>query len=172
VSIVVVPKYHRLGEGFSRAEQMKAMEAPGRRTKAKGYQSPASYICDVADSKQGVLLCDFCSAKFNPRRNRHRKRFTADLTGKSSGFTVNGTCDACKQNTALCGGGTFFVPEEIWHQVSMDPTEARRRARAVWQFEANRQKRKRVLEDYRDNPNKFGSKKVTIPVTDKRRFAK
>lgn len=129
-AIVVVPKYHRLGEGFSRREQLQALEHPGRRT--DGTQSAASFLADLTDLRKMILLCSYCRPKFNPRRHRYRRFYSPDFTGKTDGFTHNGQCDGCKQQTALLpGGGTSFVAEETYQMVCLDPMDARRKARAA-----------------------------------------
>ena len=129
--IVVVPKYHKLGEGFSKKEKMKAREHGGRQTNPqKGYQSGASWVGDLADLRKAILLCSWCKSKFNPRRNRYRRNYVPDPTGVTDGYQTNGTCDVCKGQTVNMGGGTLFIAEEHWEQVSVDPGEARRSWRA------------------------------------------
>lgn len=129
--LVLVPKYHRLGEGFSRREQVKALEHPGRRT--DGTQSAASWLSDLTDLRKAITLCQaYCAPKFNPRRHGYRRFYSPDITGKTDGYTHNGTCDGCKQNTALLpGGGRTFIPEETYRLVCIDPLDARRKARAA-----------------------------------------
>lgn len=129
--IVIVPKYARIGEGFSRRERAKADEHPGRRT--DGSQSAASWVTDLASLKKIILLCSWCRGKFNPRRNGYRKLFVPDMSGKTDGYSSNGMCDGCKQNTALTpGGGVAFVSEEYYTQITQDPAEARRKSRLRW----------------------------------------
>ena len=142
-----VAKYQKLGEGFSRREQIDAMVHPGRRTTPHGYQSAAAWICDILDARKLILLCSVCATKFNFRKNHYRKMFRADLTAKTSGYVSNGQCDACKQMTVNLGGGTAFIHEETYRQVCVDPSEARRRQRAsigampVWNFLKRTQRR-------------------------------
>jgi hypothetical protein len=127
---LLIPKYHQLGQGFSRREQAAALVHPGRRT--DGSQSAASWVADLADTRKVVLFCTYCRGKFNPRRNGYRVFFNPDARGMTSGFTANGVCDGCKQPTALLpGGGTAFIAEETYAQVCLDPSVARRRARAA-----------------------------------------
>ena len=129
--IIVVPKYARLGQGFSKQEVFQADVHPGRRTQTKGYQSPNSWISDLADTKKCIILCSFCRAKFNPRKNfNYRKFYAADLSGITDGHAVNGMCDACKGQTINLGGGTGYVHESIYRLVCIDPMDARRTARA------------------------------------------
>lgn len=128
--IVLVPKYARIGEGFSRREQLQAMEHPGRRT--DGVQTAASWITDLVSLRKCVLLCTYCRPKFNPRRHHYRKLYVPDLVGATDGYMHNGRCDGCKQQTALLpGGGTAFVHEEDYRLVAIDPLDARRKARAA-----------------------------------------
>jgi hypothetical protein len=172
IPLIAVPKYSKLGQGFSRAEKLQAMEHPGRRTTARGYQSPASYVCDLADSGSAILLCKWCATKFNFRRSRYRKRFVPDHSGKTDGFTVNGQCKACKQQTASMGGGLMFVTEATYNLVSIDPSEAKRRWRQMWRAHAGRMKRAEIMQDYANNPDKYGKKKSAVRVLDKRRFVR
>ena len=109
---------------------MKADEHPGRRTKAHGYQSAASWITDLISLKRFILLCPFCRVNFNPKRHRYRKFYASDHTGITDGHAVNGMCDACKGITQNLGGGTGFIHEEEYAKVCIDPVEARRIARA------------------------------------------
>ena len=126
--ITIVPKYHRLGEGFSRSEQAKSAEHPGRRT--DGSQSAASWITDLVDTRKTIILCSFCRPNFNPRKHNYRKFYVPDHTGMTDGYAVNGMCDACKNMTVNCGGGTAFVHEELYNLTCIDPVVARRNARA------------------------------------------
>ena len=125
--VVIVPKYARVGEGFSRQERAASMEHPGRRT--DGSQSAAHWITSLTDLRKVILLCSFCRIKFNPRKNGYRRMYVADPTGRTDGYAHNGTCDACKQPTVNTGGGTAYVHEEMYRLVNQDPTEVRRRAR-------------------------------------------
>lgn len=137
--IVIVPKYHRMGEGFSRAEKAEADIHPGRNRRT---QSAASWICDLTDLQKCIVLCSYCRQYFNPRKHRYRKFYQPDYTGKTDGYRVNGKCYACKQQTGNTpGGGTAFVHETLYNRVCIDPGDARRRARvasrqamSVWQF--------------------------------------
>lgn len=128
--LVAVPKYARLGEGFSGRERLKALEHPGRRT--DGTQSAAHWITSLLDLRKSLILCTYCRAKFNPRRHGYRKFFAPDLAGTTDGYVHNGICDNCKQHTALLpGGGTSFIPEETYRLLCIDPLDARRKARAA-----------------------------------------
>lgn len=125
--ITLVPKHHRLGEGFSKQEVAQSLEHPGRNTRT---QSAASWISDLSTLKKTILLCSYCRVKFNPRRHHYRRLFTPDVTGMTDGYISNGKCDACKQRTENMGGGTAYVHEALYNQVAVDPTVARRNARA------------------------------------------
>jgi hypothetical protein len=137
VSIVLVPKNAKLGHGFTVKQQREGDEHPGRRT--DGTQSAAHWVGNLVDLKKTVLLCSFCRANFNPRKNHYRRMYIADPSGHTDGYAVNGKCDACKQMTVNCGGGTAFVHESLYNVVCQDPIDARRKARAaaksmsVWQ---------------------------------------
>ena len=126
--VVLVPKYARLGQGFSRAAQARSAEHPGRRT--DGTQSAASWLSDLTDAQKTILLCTWCAPKFNPRRHGYRRYYSPDLTSKTDGYTVNGLCDACKGSTVLSGGGRAYIPEAFYAQVCVNPIHARRAARA------------------------------------------
>ena len=128
--LIAVPKYARLGEGFTRREQIDALEHPGRRT--DGTQTAAAWLSDLIELRKLILLCTYCRPKFNPRRHRYRKFYTPALVGGVDPYMTNGRCDGCKQNTALLpGGGTAFVSEETYRSVCLDPLDARRLARAA-----------------------------------------
>ena len=128
--IILVPKYHRLGEGFNEREIFEAAVHPGRRTQIKGYKSPASWVSDLTDLKKLVILCSFCRVKFNPRKHGYRKYYCPDVSMITDGYAVNGQCDGCKQMTINAGGGTGFIHESEYQKVCIDPIDARRRARA------------------------------------------
>jgi len=129
--VVAVPKYHRIGEGFSPREKLQALEHPGRRT--NGTQSAATWITSLTDLRKSIILCAaFCAPKFNPRRHGYRKLYMPDMAGATDGYTHNGRCDNCKQSTALLpGGGRTFVPDEVYRLTCIDPLDARRKARAA-----------------------------------------
>ena len=128
--LTAVPKYAKLGEGFSGREVLASYEHPGRRT--DGTQSAATWMTDLTSLRKVILLCTYCRAQFNPRRHGYRKFYTPDLAGATDGYMHNGRCDACKQETAMIpGGGTSFVPEETYRLVCLDPLDARRKARAA-----------------------------------------
>ncbi len=132
-SIILVPKYAKLGKGFTTKEVVKSFEHPGRQTNpSKGYQSPAFYLDDLGALKKCILLCNVCRAKWNPRTHHYRAMYVADVSGKTDGYSSNGWCDACKEFTANVGGGKAFVHEEEYAKICIDPKIARRNARAAW----------------------------------------
>jgi len=127
MAIVIVPKYHRLGEGFTKSEMLKASEHSGRRV--DGSQSPASWIADLVDTQKFILLCTFCRPKFNPRKHNYRKAYIPDRSGRTSGYEFDGQCDACKQQTGATGTG--FVHETTYALSYIDPVVARRNDNAA-----------------------------------------
>lgn len=133
-ALVAVPRHARLGQGFSKRAQLKAIEHPGRRTAPHGYQSAVAWVSDLIALRKAVILCVTCCRKFEAhamRRVAYRKVYVADFTGKTDGYTVNGSCDVCTQETMLVGGGRAYQAEEVYAQTHMDPSEARRIARAA-----------------------------------------
>ena len=130
-AIVCVPKYHRLGEGFSKREKIEALVHPGRRTTPRGYQSAVSWISDLITLRKYILLCSFCSFKFDPRQFGYRKSYVLDLSGMTSGYQVMGQCDSCKGRTGDLGGGTGYIAEETYHLLNVDPSVQRRKRRAA-----------------------------------------
>ena len=129
--IGIVSKYARLGEGFSKQEQIQAAEHPGRRTNAaRGYQSASAWVTGLIDLRKPVILCGFCSPKFDPKYSRYRRFFCLDSNGQN-GYTTNGKCDDCKVDTRNTPGqGTMFIPEEPSSQICLEPGPARRSVRA------------------------------------------
>jgi hypothetical protein len=121
-----------LGEGFSKQEKLKAEEHPGRNKNIKGYQSPASWVMDLADLKKLILLCRDCRLKFNHRKNHYRVFYMRDDTGKTSGYETNGQCDSCKDQTANRGGGTSFVHESEYSKICLEPRMRSRMGRAAY----------------------------------------
>ena len=130
---VFVPKYgQKLGQGFKRWEILDSFAHPGRRTTANGYQSPAAWITELADTRKGILLCSWCDRKFDAGKEKYLLRYTRDPSGVTDGSLCNGMCDACKQPSADLGGGKLWVPAELWEQVSMNPEQARINHRMAW----------------------------------------
>jgi hypothetical protein len=134
-----VPKHEKLGEGFSKRDKLAGQEVKPLHG-GKRAAGPAAWLSDLIELRKVVILCSFCRAKFNPRQFGYRRVFVPDATGKSDGYTVNGTCDWCKGETANLSGGTAFQPEELYKLSSIDPQEQRRNARlkakslGTWQF--------------------------------------
>ena len=128
---VAVPKHQRLGQGFSKAEQLKAIEHPGRQTNPKrGYQTSIAWLSDLIALRRILILCSNCQRYFDARRFQYRVVFVPDSTGKTDGYLVNGTCDWCTQETVMVGGGKAFEPEEHYAEVHIEPDVARRASRA------------------------------------------
>lgn len=130
--LIIVPKYGgRPGEGFSKPEILKAAEHPGRRTHpARGYQSPSEWITQLLDLRKPVILCGFCRHKFDPKKANYRRFFCLDSNG-ANGYTTNGRCDDCKEETRRTPGqGTMFISEESYAGVCQEPQVARRSVRA------------------------------------------
>lgn len=130
--IVLVPKYFRLGQGFSRLEQRQAMVHGGRR--ADGTQSAATWITSLVDTRKLVIVCASCKPKFDRDRHhyRYRRFYSADPTARSDGTLVSGQCDDCRQRMI---GGAAYVAEESYALVCTEPAEARRLAR--WKARAS-----------------------------------
>ena len=134
-----IPRGAKLGEGFTKAEKVMAEEVTPQHKASKG-QSRAGWISDLLALRRIIILCSYCRAKFNPRKVNYRRVFVPDTTGKSDGYTVNGHCDGCASWTPNVGGGTAFQPEEDYLATHIDPTIARRHARAsakelgTWEF--------------------------------------
>ena len=130
--MIAVPQHAKLGEGFSRGERFLATEHPGRQTDPKrGYQTPVAWISDLIALHKVLILCDADQKHFDARRFHYRMVYVPDETGKTSGYTVNGRCDWCKQETALLGGGKAFEPEEQYRLLHIEPEEARRAQRSA-----------------------------------------
>lgn len=115
---------------------LEEFEHLGRRTQVKGYQSPAAWISDLVALHKFILLCNFCKIKFDYRKQHYRRFYVPNPSG---GYTMHGKCDACKQDTRLCGGGTGYIHEEEYSKVCLEPSEVRRRyarakhyARSTW----------------------------------------
>jgi len=149
---IAVPKQgKRLGEGFSKAAKLQALEWPGRQTQpARGYQTPVSYLSDLLALRRVIILCQVCAPRFAKecQHQHYRKVFIPDFTGRTDGYTVNGRCDSCTQETAIVGGGRAYQPEEEYLKTHIDPSQARRAARATakalgtWQFVQREQARR------------------------------
>jgi hypothetical protein len=130
MSQVFIPRGSKLGEGYTKAEKLKGQEIKPLHG-GKRAQGRAGWLSDLIALRKVIILCSFCRSKFNPRQHGYRRVFIPDYTGKTDGYQVNGTCDWCKQETAqIPGGGTAFQSEELYQLTCIDPTEARRAARA------------------------------------------
>ncbi len=80
-------------------------------------------MADLAALRKSVVLCSFCSHKFNPRANHYRKE--TDFPA------VVGRCDGCKAHDIRC---TLYVAEELYHQVRFTRDEARSMHRRGFTF--------------------------------------
>jgi hypothetical protein len=85
MSITIVPKYAKVGQGFSRREQLLASEDPGR----PSGRLAGGWISDLTALQKFVMLCPFCVHKFNPRKQGYEVW--------RSEVQANGKCDDCKQ---------------------------------------------------------------------------
>ncbi|MGH9876293.1 MAG: hypothetical protein ACRD5H_01530 [Nitrososphaerales archaeon] len=143
-----IPRGTKLGEGFSKAEKLQATEVTPQHQASKG-RSRVGWINDLLALRKVIILCSFCRVKFNPRKHGYRRVFVPDASGKTDGYMVNGNCDSCTQWTPNVGGGTAFQCEEDYLKTHIDPTTARRQARAgakalgAWNF-INNQHRKGI----------------------------
>lgn len=160
---LIIPKHSKLGKGYHIRDMVR--ESPGRQVNPeKGYQSPAVFLDDLVQLKQAIILCSFCVVKWNPHKNKYRARYIPDPSGVTSGYAVQGKCDACKQMTGNMGGGKVYINMDDWAKVSIDPATARRRAREVWMQGQSMKVWASAATDVRKNPRKYGLK-----ITDRRR---
>ncbi len=97
---VVVPKYSKLGEGFSQKERLKADEDSGR----PWNRVAGGWISDLASLQKFIMLCPFCLGKFNPRTSGYE-------TWRQNIYSI-GKCDGCKNLSTYLKG---FIHEE-YHQ--------------------------------------------------------
>lgn len=80
---ILIPRGTRLGEGFTRKEQLTAKEAKGR----PWHRAPGGWIADAVGSRNCIILCPFHVNKFNPRKNHYE-------VWRQYQFAV-GKCDDC-----------------------------------------------------------------------------
>lgn len=147
-SNVFIPRGQKLGEGYTKAERFVGQEVKPLHG-GKIAQGRASWLDDLIALRKVVILCTFCRAVFKPHKVGYRRVFIPDTSGKSDGYQVNGCCDWCKNETAnIPGGGTAFQPEELYKATTIDPSQARRSARAAakslrtWQYLQSKQSRR------------------------------
>lgn len=135
MSIVIVPRGAKLGEGFSKAEQLQSQEHPGRQTNSRrGYQSASTWVDHLIQLRKPVILCGFCRHKFDPKHARYRRFFCLDSNGQN-GYGMKGQCDDCKELTDRTpGGGTMFISEESYPQICQEPVTQYRSMRARMKF--------------------------------------
>lgn len=133
--IVIVPKYAKLGEGFSRREILKSAEHPGRQINARrGYQSASTWIDHLLQLRKPVILCGYCRVKFTPKYVRYRRFFCLNSQGEN-GYRTDGRCDDCKEDTRRTpGGGTMFISEESYPEICLEPQIGRWSLRARMRF--------------------------------------
>lgn len=75
-------------------ERMGLREAPGKPART----TAGSWVTDLASLGKSILLCDFCSSKFNARKYGYVRRQAV------AGFNyVIGDCDGCKRYPVQCG---------------------------------------------------------------------
>lgn len=85
MTIIAVPKYGKLGSGFSKREMLKASEAAGR----PSGQTAGTWVSDLVSCQKLIALCPFCVSKFNPRANNY-------ATWRKDIYSI-GKCDGCNQ---------------------------------------------------------------------------
>lgn len=83
--LVLVPQHGRLGEGFTKREQLVAKEAKGR----PWHRPAGGWVDDLVGRRLMVMLCPFCVGKFNPRVH-HYEVWRSHLNSI-------GRCDGCNQ---------------------------------------------------------------------------
>lgn len=111
--LIAVPKYAKLGRGFSRAEKQKANEDPGR----PWNRVAGGWIGDLAALQKFIQLCPFCLGKFNPRKSGYE-------VWRVDTYNV-GKCDGCNTVNPKCRG---FI-SEAYHTTVGDPNRRPRRGR-------------------------------------------
>lgn len=95
---------------FSHSEILKACEAPGKPAK----RVAGGWIHDLCAQRQVVLLCPFCTHKFNPGRLGYIK--------EKELCVAIGKCDGCGVLDTKCS--TYFW-EETYKQVRCTSDERR-----------------------------------------------
>ena len=94
---------------------LKGMEA---RVGPTHGRTAGGWVLDLSAMKQLILLCPFCTHKFNPAKVGYRKdrEFT----------TYRGKCDGCSTLDMHC---TAYFHEEVYKQARCDSDERRTRAK-------------------------------------------
>lgn len=82
---VLVPRGARLGEGFTRREQLTAKEAKGR----PWHRVAGGWVADLVGKRLCIILCPFHVSKFNPRHNQYE-------VWRRHQWAI-GKCDECGQ---------------------------------------------------------------------------
>lgn len=76
------------------ANHLRYMEAPGR----PDGRLAGGWVDDLCALGKAVLLCDFCTRKFDARRHGYERRKV--IAGHPHVF---GECDGCKRAYQACG---------------------------------------------------------------------
>lgn len=112
---VAVPRYAKLGQGFSHKERLKADEHPGK----PWNRVAGGWISDLAELQKFIQLCPFCVSKFNPRKSGYEVwRLHVNCVGK---------CDGCNQVSPHCRG---FISQSLHDTVG----ENRPRGSSRWRL--------------------------------------
>ena len=118
--LIAVPKYAKLGEGFSPREILKSTEDSGR----PWDRVAGGWISDLVALQKFIMLCPFCLPKFNPKRHGYEVwRLNISSIGK---------CDGCKNISTYLQG---FIPE-AYHPILGDQERKPRRGR--WSLKLRR----------------------------------
>ena len=85
------------GKARTRAQQIESLTHPGRRM---GLVH-GSYITDMAENQQSILLCLGCQHRFDPKAYGYYR---------TKEFSIQGPCDACKDHAE---DAIFFIHESL-----------------------------------------------------------
>lgn len=86
-----------IGKRKAKVKDTKRIEFPGR-SLGKPH---GTFVTDIAERSQGIILCSSCVHKFNP--NKYNYYLTKE-------FRIQGRCDACKEHTQ---GTNFFIHDSL-----------------------------------------------------------
>lgn len=109
-STILIPR-----KDWTFKDVLKGLEAQAGPTRAR---TAGSWVLDIAAMKTLILLCPFCTHKFNPNRVGYRK----DREFNS----YRGKCDGCGTLDMHC---TAYFHEEVYKQARCDSDERRTRAK-------------------------------------------